>query len=92
MPQQFTSLIIPLGFLAIFYFLIIRPQQKKDKKIKSMRSGLSVGDEIVTIGGLYGKITKVKEDVITIEVGTDKTKLVIARWAIGNTVSPQKED
>ncbi len=92
MPQQLTSLVIPLGFLAIFYFLIIRPQQKKDKKIKEMRSGLSVGDEIVTIGGLYGKIVKIKDDVITIEVGSDKTKLVIAKWAIGNTVSSQKEE
>jgi len=92
MPQQITSFIIPLGFLAIFYFLIIRPQQKKDKKIKDMRGSLAVGDEIVTIGGLYGKIVKIKEDVITIEVGSDKTKLVIARWAIGNTVSTQKEE
>ena len=92
MPQQITSFIIPLGFLAIFYFLIIRPQQKKDKKIKDMRGSLAVGDEIVTIGGLYGKIVKIKEDVITIEVGSDKTKLVIARWAIGNTVTAQKEE
>lgn len=84
MLGNFQGLIIPLGFLAIFYFLIIRPQQKKDKKIKEMRNSLKVGDDIITIGGIHGKITKMKEDIVTIEVGSDKTKLNIARWAIGN--------
>ncbi|SCZ07328.1 preprotein translocase subunit YajC [Alkaliphilus peptidifermentans] len=87
MPQQLGGLIIPLGFLAIFYFLIIRPQQKKEKKVKEMRNSIKVGDEIITIGGIYGKVIKAKEDVITIEVGADKAKLVVARWAIGNTVT-----
>ncbi|KAB3537271.1 preprotein translocase subunit YajC [Alkaliphilus pronyensis] len=91
MPQ-FGGLIIPLGFLAIFYFLIIRPQQKKEKKVKEMRNNIKVGDEIITIGGIYGKVIKAKEDVVTIEVGADKTKLVIARWAIGNTVSKTDEE
>jgi preprotein translocase subunit YajC len=82
--QQFSGLIIPLGFLAIFYFLIIRPQKNKEKKIKEMRSNLKIGDEIITIGGIYGRVMKIKEDVLTIEVGADKTKLTIAKWAVGN--------
>jgi len=82
--QQFSGLIIPLGFLAIFYFLIIKPQKTKEKKIKEMRNNLNVGDEIITIGGIYGKVVKIKEDVLTIEVGMDKTKLTITKWAIGN--------
>lgn len=85
--QQFSGLIIPLGFLAIFYFLIIKPQKTKEKKIKTMRNNLKVGDEIITIGGIYGKVMKIKEDVLTIEVGMDKTKLTITKWAVGNLVS-----
>lgn len=92
MPQQLSGLIIPLGFLAIFYFLLIRPQQKKEKKIREMRSNLKVGDEIVTIGGIHGKIIKLKDDMVTIEVGADKTKLPVARWAIGNVVAKTADE
>ena len=56
-----------------------------------MRSNLKVGDEVVTIGGIYGKIIKVKDDAITIEVGPDKTKLPMTRWAISSLVSPDKD-
>ncbi|MBM7613881.1 preprotein translocase subunit YajC [Alkaliphilus hydrothermalis] len=87
--EQLTGLIIPLGLLAILYFMIIRPQQKKEKKVTAMRSALKVGDEIITIGGVYGKIIKIKEDVLTIEVGSDKTKLVMARWAVGSVVTKE---
>ena len=48
-----------------------------------MRKGLKEGDEILTIGGTYGKVLNIKEDFVTIEVGADKLKLKIARWAIG---------
>lgn len=87
---QYASLILPLGVFAVFYFMVMRPQQKKDKKIKSMRSNLKVGDEVITIGGIYGKVVKVKEDVITIEVGSDKTKLNVTKWSIGSVVSQEK--
>ncbi len=83
-----STLMLPVLFLAIFYFFIIRPQQKKDKKIKEMRSNTKVGDEILTIGGIYGKIVKIKDDVITIEVGADKTRFDITKWAIGSIQSP----
>lgn len=80
----FSTLLIPVLFLAFFYFFIIRPQQKKDKKIKEMRNSAKVGDEVLTIGGIYGKIVKIKDDVITIEVGADKTRFNITKWAIGS--------
>lgn len=79
-----STLMLPVLFLAIFYFFIIRPQQKKDKKIKEMRNSAKVGDEVLTIGGIYGKIVKIKDDVITIEVGADKTRFNVTKWAIGN--------
>lgn len=83
-PGAYSPIIMTAIFIAIFYFLIIRPQQKRDKQVKEMRSNIKVGDNIVTIGGIHGKITKIKEDVLTIEVGADKTKLQISRWAVGN--------
>jgi len=84
--QQMQTMVITLGFLVVFYFFIIRPQKKKEAQVKEMRGNLRVGDEIITIGGIYGKIIKVKEDMVTIEVGTAKTKLDMARWSIGSVV------
>lgn len=81
--QQIVNLVIPLGFLVVFYFLLIRPQQKRDKAIKSMRASLKPGDEVVTIGGIVGKITKVTDDTVTIEVGADKTRIIVEKWGIG---------
>ena len=71
----------------VFYFLLIRPQRKKDKEAKAMLAALNalkVGDRICTIGGIYGTISSIKDDVLTVEVGAEKTKLVFARWAIRN--------
>ncbi|NBG87002.1 preprotein translocase subunit YajC [Isachenkonia alkalipeptolytica] len=85
--EQYSGILLMLGFLAIFYFLIIRPQQKKEKKVKEMRSSLKVGDEVSTIGGIHGKILTVKEDIVVIEVGSDKVKLTMAKWAIGNVLN-----
>lgn len=68
----------------VFYFMLIRPQRKKDKEAKAMLAALKVGDRICTIGGIYGTIANIKDDVLTVEVGAEKTKLVFARWAIRN--------
>ena len=85
------GLIVPIAFLAIFYIFAIRPQRKRQKEITEMRDNLRVGDQITTIGGIYGKITKIKDEVITIEVGSDKTKLDVTRWAIGNAINKDNE-
>ncbi len=89
MPAETTAnpmivLIIQLLFFGlIFYFLLIRPQRKKDKEFKAMLSALEIGDEIVTIGGMYGKVTKIKDDKITFEAGTtEKTAIHIYKWGI----------
>jgi len=81
--------LLPLVFLfVIMYFLMIRPQKKKDKQIQDMRRSLSVGDEIVTIGGICGKIVKTKEDSFIIQVGADKTKFEMMRWAVSSVTKP----
>ncbi|MGE4283978.1 MAG: preprotein translocase subunit YajC [Clostridia bacterium] len=72
---------------AVFYFIMVLPQRRKNKKLKAMLDDLKVGDEIITIGGIYGKITGIKEDVLTIEVGADKTKLRVARWSVRSVES-----
>ena len=68
----------------IFYFMLIRPQRKKDKEAKEMLKNLKVGDRICTIGGFYGTIVRIKDDVLTIEIGEAKTQAMIARWAVRN--------
>lgn len=84
---QLQGLIIPIGFLVVFYLFAIRPQKKKENEVKSMRSGLRAGDEVITIGGIYGKILKVKDDMVILEVGTTKTRLDVTKWAIGSVVN-----
>ena len=86
-PQQLNGLLLPIGFLVIFYIFAIRPQKKKEKEITAMRSNLKVGDEVITIGGICGKILRVKEDIIILEVGNTKTRLDVTKWAIGSVVN-----
>jgi len=66
--QQFLPLIVIFG---IFYFILIRPQQQKQKKHKAMLESLQKGDKIITIGGFYGIIKEIKNDVLTIEIAKD---------------------
>ncbi len=85
--NQTTILIIELvAFIGIFYLLIILPQQRRDKKEREMIASLVPGDEIITKSGIYGKVLSVKEDSFTIEVGADRVKLKIAKWAVGGVL------
>ncbi len=68
--------------VAAMYFLLIRPQRKKQKKEEAMRNNIQVGDEIITIGGIYGRIMSIKEDSMVIESLGDHSKQRIAKWAI----------
>ncbi len=85
-PNMWASLIslfLPMILLlGVFYFLLIRPQQKKDKQVKEMLNNLKVGDRICTIGGIYGAIKQIKDDTITLAVGNQDMTMVVARWAI----------
>ncbi len=66
----------------LMYFIIIRPQKKKEKEEKKMRENLQIGDEVVTIGGIYGRVVSLKEDTFVIESKSDHSKLTFARWAL----------
>ena len=85
--QQLQGLIVPIGFFVVFYLFAIRPQKKKEKEIQEMRSNLAVGDEVVTIGGIYGKIVVLKEDIVTLEVSSAKTRLDVTKWSIGSVIN-----
>lgn len=74
---------IPLLLIGVmFYFMLIRPQKKKDKQVKKMLEELKIGDRITTIGGIHGTIHAIKDDTLIVAVGQDKVKLVFARWGI----------
>ncbi len=77
-----------LFFVLLIYFVMIRPQKKKQKEEKKLREGLQVGDEIVTIGGIHGRVISLKEDTMVIESLSDHSKLTFSRWALqtNNTV------
>ena len=77
-----STILMLVVMVGIFYFLLIRPQRKKDKKVKDMLSSLKVGDRICTIGGIYGTIVSLKDDTVTLAVGSAKNQMVMARWAI----------
>lgn len=74
--------------IGAMYFLLIRPQRKRTKEEKQLRESIQVGDEIVTIGGIYGRIISLKEETIIIESKSDHSKLTIARWAIQTNLTP----
>ena len=79
--------LLPLVLLVfIMYVLLIRPQKRKEKAINAMRSSIKVGDDVITIGGIYGKVTRVRDESLTIQVGADRTKIEVTRWAISKLV------
>lgn len=80
-----SMIIMLILMFAVFYFLIIRPENKKKKKADEMRSSLSIGDEITTIGGMVGKIVQVTEDTITFETGEDRVRIQTKKWAVSTT-------
>jgi len=66
--------------------LMIRPQRKREKQVNAMRKSVQVGDEIITIGGICAKVVKTKEESLVIQVGADKTKFEVMRWAVSKVV------
>lgn len=76
------SLIMIVGMVALMYFMVLRPQKKRQKEEQEMRDSIQIGDEIVTIGGIMGRVVTVKDDSIVIETGTDRTKIKFLKSAI----------
>ena len=90
MQQWITVIIMYAAIFAVFYFLFIRPQKKKENALKEMRNNLNVGDKVTTIGGIIANVAKVEEDSVVLEIGPNRTKVPFEKWAIG-TVESKKE-
>ena len=82
----FTILYL-VAMIAIFYFLLIRPQKKRQRETANMIDNLQVNDEVVTVGGIRGKISTIKEDTVIIETGADKTKITFEKSAISRVLT-----
>jgi len=92
---SWISLILPLGLMVLFfYFFIIRPEKKRNQEIQNMLNNIQVADEVVTNGGIIGRVISVKEDTILIETGSDRTKIRVLKHAIAknNTVHENAQE
>lgn len=89
--EQYGGIIMMVVLFALMYFMMIRPQKKKDKEIKAMRDSLATGDEVITIGGIHGKIVKVNDEIVVLEMPHAKQRIEFSKWAIGNVVKKGKE-
>ncbi len=89
----FGMIIMLVAMFAIMYFMMIRPQKKKQKEEQAMRDNVQIGDEITTIGGIVGRVVTVKDDSLIIETGADRNKMKVMRWAVGtnNTANEKIE-
>ncbi|MDF2948609.1 MAG: yajC [Sedimentibacter sp.] len=91
MPEQFSGIFMMIILFALMYFMMIRPQKKKDKEVKQMRDSLAIGDEAITIGGIHGKVVKVNDEVITLEMTHAKQRIEFSKWAIGSVAKKGKD-
>ena len=80
--QQIIMLVL---MFAIFYFLLIRPENKRKKKAQEMRDSIKKGDVVTTIGGIIGRVVHVEKDTLVIETSEDRVRMELTKWAISNT-------
>lgn len=83
--ETYGSLIMIIAMIAVMYFLMIRPENKRKKKAEEMRNNLKKGDKIITIGGIVGRIVMVGEDNLVIETSDDRVRMEITKWAVSTT-------
>lgn len=82
-----TSLLMIVMMIAIFYFMLIRPENKRKKQAEEMRNSIKKGERITTIGGMKGKVVQVSDDSIVFETGEDRVRIEIAKWGVQSTES-----
>ena len=83
----FSTILMLVIMLGVFYFLLIRPENKRKKEAENMRSSIKTGDKITTIGGIIGNVVSVKEDRIVIETSADQVRVEFAKWAVSSNES-----
>ena len=77
-----STVVMLVLMVAVFYFMLIRPENKRKKEAEAMRGAVKTGDKITTIGGILGTVVNVKEDKIVIETSADQVRIEFAKWAI----------
>ena len=77
-----SSIVMLVAMLAIFYFMLIRPENKRKKEAEQMRNSLKTGDKITTIGGIMGTVVSIKDDKFVIETSADQVRIEFAKWAL----------
>ena len=85
------SIILMIVLIGVMYFIMIRPQKKRQKEEQEMRNSLEIGDEIITIGGIVGKVVTIREEDLIIETGADRNKMKIQRWAVNTNVTKTEQ-
>jgi preprotein translocase subunit YajC len=85
---QFGPLIL---LFVLMYVILILPQRKKEKKVREMINQAIVGDKVISIGGIVGRIINIKDDEFTIESGNERTKITIKKWAVKEVEKPISE-
>ena len=81
-PDMMSTIVMLVAMLGIFYFMLIRPENKRKKEAEKMRSSLKTGDKITTIGGIMGTVVSIKDDKFVIETGADQVRIEFAKWAL----------
>lgn len=84
MGSMGSTIIMLVIMVAVFYFMLIRPENKRKKEAEEMRSGMKEGDEVTTIGGIVGTVVNVKEDKFVIETGADQVRIEFMKWALSS--------
>ena len=91
MDPMFMQVVLIVGFVAVRYFFMIRPNKKRQQEMLKMRESLKQGDSIITIGGIKGKVVKVTDDSVVIETSSEKTKMEFLKSAIHTVVTKSDE-
>ncbi len=95
-PQMTTSAmllqLVPfIGALILLYFLLLRPQQKREKEAQAMRDAVRIGDEVCTAGGIVGIVLKVEDETVVLETGAERNRIRIKKWAIHENITQIEE-
>lgn len=85
--QTVSTIIMLVVMVGVFYFLLIRPENKRKKEAEQLRSNIKVGDQITTIGGIVGTVVSVKDEKFVIETGADQVRIELMKWALSTNDS-----
>ena len=90
-PSLMTTVVPLLITLVLLYFIMMRPQQKREKEAQQMRENVRIGDEVCTAGGIVGIVLKINEDSVVLETGGERNKIRVKKWAIHENITQMEE-